>query len=237
MCINTYFTISSVSYSAMTISFNYAYQLNGAEPFIDGDGNQVIFTVHMMGPTQQYFKPFRMVGQKYDTPVVNGGTAYTSFSMGTVTPSQLGLDVFTNGVYYFEVRFVGKRAVFPVCVNYTVSGIVPPITPTPTPTATHTPTPTPSPTPPTPTPTPTSPPSGYTIYTADEYLCGHPGCSLLNYDVEVAIPSGITLTTGYYYPDELASGKVYKIKGQYGSGPGIIITLPGSLSCNYACSV
>jgi hypothetical protein len=69
----------------------------------------------------------------------------------------MGVSTFTNGTYYFEFRFIGKRAVYPVCANYTISTITPQPTPTPTPS----PTPTVGPTP-TPTPTPTVTPNNFT---------------------------------------------------------------------------
>ena len=67
---------------------------------------------------------------------------------------------------YFEIRFIGERAIYPVCRTYTVSTITQP-TPTPTPT----PTVTPSGGSPTPTPTPSVTPvlyqSGATLNVTD----------------------------------------------------------------------
>jgi hypothetical protein len=61
----------------------------------------------------------------------------------------MGLTGFTAGVYDFEVRFIGKKEIYPICQS--VSVVVPTPTPTPGPTST--------PGGPTPTPTPTATPS------------------------------------------------------------------------------
>jgi hypothetical protein len=64
----------------------------------------------------------------------------------------MGVSSFSNGVYSFEIRMIGKRAIFPICQNVTVSTIpAPSPTPTVTPTLTTTPTSTPGASP---TPTP-----------------------------------------------------------------------------------
>jgi hypothetical protein len=72
----------------------------------------------------------------------------------------MGVSSFTNGVYTFEIRMIGKRAIFPICQSVTISTV-----PAPSPTPTRTPQATP-------TPTPTSPPavaytSGATINVTD----------------------------------------------------------------------
>jgi hypothetical protein len=70
----------------------------------------------------------------------------------------MGVSSFSNGVYSFEIRMIGKRAIYPICKSVTISTI--PV-PSPTPTATPTLTPTPTTTPglPAPSITPTATPS------------------------------------------------------------------------------
>jgi hypothetical protein len=73
----------------------------------------------MMAPTQQYYKPWRMV-----TNVSNANTSLTGSTATTtfiVTPSQLGLVSFTTGTYYFDIRFIGKRSVYPVCTSLSIT--------------------------------------------------------------------------------------------------------------------
>ena len=142
----TNFTGTSITSSGMTISYNWVWTKNSAEPFINEDLDRIsLVSTHMMGPTQLYYKPWRMVNYVYSGTTT--GTTYSGTTSFSVTPSQLGLSSFTNGNYQFEIRFIGKRSVYPICQTLTVSSIVGP-TPTPTPTPTVTPIPpTPSPTP------------------------------------------------------------------------------------------
>lgn len=158
----TTFSATTVSSTGITISYNCTWTKNNADPFINGAGRLMLFSIHMMSAGQNYYKPFRLVNSISDaTTTLTGSTKSGTF---TVTPSQLQVTGFTSGTYYFEVRFIGKRAVFPVCVTLPITiGPAPTPTPTstPTPTATITPTPTSTPVGPTPTPTatPTSTPT------------------------------------------------------------------------------
>ena len=141
----TNFTGTTTSSTGLTITFDYSWVLNGADPFINEDGDYNILSVHMLDPTGLYYKPWRLVYGKYASPTTaNSGTVSV-----TLIPSQMGISSFTNGTYYFEIRFIGKKSVYPICETLTISTIpVPTPTPTPTPTATPVvPTPTPSPTP------------------------------------------------------------------------------------------
>jgi hypothetical protein len=157
----TNFTGTSISSTGMTISFDWSWTKNGAEPFISDSGNINLLSVHMMTADQGYFKPWRLV--EYENNATTGSTSYTGTTSFSVTPSQIGLNAFVNDDYYFEIRFIGHRAIYPICETLTVSSIMPP---TPTPSATSsTPTPTP-----TPTVTPSSPPpytTGATLNVTD----------------------------------------------------------------------
>jgi hypothetical protein len=134
------------------VSFTYQWSLNGAEPFISNDGKLNILSVHMQSPDKKYYKPWICVGQVQDNNV--NLTYKTDTFLVWVTPQMMGQTSFSSGTYYFEIRFIGHRAIFPVSVAE------PLVLPTPTPTPSPTPTgPTPTPGGPTPTPTPTSTPS------------------------------------------------------------------------------
>jgi len=135
--------------SNIVISFSYNWALNDADPFIDGANLLHILSVHMMEPTTQYYKPWRMVSGVTTSSI--GSTTFTGSTSITVTPAMMGVSSFSIGDYYFEVRFIGKRAVYPECETVAI------IAPTPTPTATSTNTPTPTATSNvTPTPTPSN---------------------------------------------------------------------------------
>jgi hypothetical protein len=161
------FSGTSVTATGITISYSATWNLNGAEPYISDSNLLHAISIHALGPTQIYYKPWRIVdlitSSSINTTTVN---ASGNFS---IIPSNLGLSTFTSGTYYFEVRFIGHRSIYPVCVNLDLTVVEP--TPTPTPTATLTPTPTATATPtgPEPTPTPTATPTatptgGSTIY-------------------------------------------------------------------------
>ena len=146
------FSATTVASTGITFSYGTTWALNGAEPFIRNSNALAIYSIHCIAPGQSYYKPWRLVQSRSNTPI----TATTYSETGatfTITPSQIGLTRFTNGVYYFEFRMIGHRCIFPICANLTISSIPTP-TPTPSPTAT--------PVPPTPTPTATSGPSIYT---------------------------------------------------------------------------
>lgn len=231
-------TVSGATITGMTLHWSGTWDLNNSQPFVQDNGTVTTVTVHGMGPTQQYFKPFRLV-KDY---TVSTGTTTATYSNQTIslTPAQFGLSYFTDGTYNFEFRMVSKRAVLPICGSVVVSGLTPP-TPTPSPTPTNTPTATPTPTPtptvgpitPTPTPTPTS----YNLYLADEYACTFPGCALQQTDVVVALPTSHTPQYGKYYPDEAASGFAYLLTTTAVSGPGIILNTANFTACNSACAV
>jgi hypothetical protein len=147
----TNFTASSVTNSSMTFTHDWSWSKNNAEPFISTSGQIHLLSVHLLPANQTYFKPWRCVDLV--TSGTTTGTTYSGSNTITVTASQMGLSTFQYGNYYFEFRFIGSKAIYPVCYTY-LSNTLP--TPTPTPT----PSPTPNPTsPPTATPTPTITPT------------------------------------------------------------------------------
>lgn len=152
----TNFSAVTISSSSLTFSIDSTWNLNGAEPFINDANDVVIYSIHMLAPSQVYFKPWRMI----ESRVVTGATGTTTFSETgktfTVTSTQAGVSGFTNGTYYFEVRFIGHDCVYTECFNYEI------VFPSPTPSVTPSITPTMPPPTPSITPTP-SPPQQYTI--------------------------------------------------------------------------
>jgi hypothetical protein len=144
------FSATTFNSTGLTISYNTTWNLNGAEPWIRNSSALGILSVHMLAPTQNYYKPWRVVTSSSNVDV----TTLTQTLSFSVTPSQVGLSTFTSGTYYYEVRFIGHRSIYPVCVNLNLT--LPSPTPTPTATPTATPTPTGTGSTPTPTITPTA---------------------------------------------------------------------------------
>jgi hypothetical protein len=162
------FSASLTSTTGFTVSYYITWNLNNAEPWIRNSNSLGFASVHMLAPGQDYYRPWRIIS-------TNSSSSLTATTLNgvvvslPVTPSQLGLVSFPSGIYYFEVRFIGHRSVYPVCVNLDLT--LPTPTPTPTPTLTATPTPTPTPGEPTPTPTPTlTPTPSSTPCEAADYL-------------------------------------------------------------------
>ena len=123
------------------IRLAFAMQLNGAEPFISPvNGYLNYMSVHMMTPDKLYYKPWVCVDVQQDSDVNETVWSVTDYNL-IVTPQMAGVDAFVSGTYYLELRFLGKRCVFPI----NTFEYVPVTTPTPTPTTTG-PTPTPTPT-------------------------------------------------------------------------------------------
>lgn len=149
----TNFSATSINYTGITIQFDYTWSKNGAEPFISESNQLNLFSVHAMEPSRSYYKPWRLMDFKSIS--TTGSTTSSGTFTFTMLPSQFQISGFGNGTYVFEVRMIGHRAIFPICVSAAISSITPPV-PTPTPT----PSPTPTHTTPTPTPTPTATPAG-----------------------------------------------------------------------------
>jgi hypothetical protein len=163
------FSATTFNSTGITLNYNVTWDLNGAEPWIRNSNILGIVSVHMLAPGQDYYKPWRLVSSLASN--TTNLTTFTGTQIATITPSSVGLTTFTDGTYYFEVRFIGHLSVYPVCVNLDLTTVIP--TPTPTPTATPPgpePTPTPTPTPtntPTPTATPTEGGTTLTIFARD----------------------------------------------------------------------
>ena len=132
--------VANLTSSVITVNFDFTFNLNGAERWIDGNNLVHLFSVHMLEPTKTYYKPWRMIGHRSTSNLT--GTTFSSSVSYNALASDFGLTGFTQGDYTFEVRFIGHRAIFPVCIETTETFST--ATPTPTPTLTRTPTPTPT---------------------------------------------------------------------------------------------
>jgi len=158
----TNFSATTITSSAITFGYTFSWTQNNADAWIRNANQLGIASIHCMLPNQLYYKPWRIVDSiAYNPPF---SPTYTGSRSFTIAPANFGLTSFTNGTYYFEIRFIGHLAVDPICLQYNI--VIPTATPTPTPTLTPTPTPTatatptPTPTGPTATPTPTPTPTG-----------------------------------------------------------------------------
>ena len=170
--------------SNLQLDYTYTWNKNGSEPWIRNNNTLGILSVHMLTPSQDYFKPWRIIDSISQANLT--GTTFGSSVSRLLSPAQFEVANWENGEYTFEFRFIGKLQPYVVCATATLSG-----GPTPTPTATPTPTitegpPTPTPTA-TPTPTPTT--SGCSVWELQ-------GPTFSGEILEVEyIPCGLTGTT------------------------------------------
>ena len=120
----TNFSATTVTSTGITFNYTSSFSLNNAEPFVNFDNYQNLYSVHCMLPNQLYFKPWRTVSFK---KLLVPGTPYSTYTSSsnsfTITPSQFGLTTFSNGVYNFEFRMIGKRSVYPICQTITISSL------------------------------------------------------------------------------------------------------------------
>lgn len=115
----TNFLSPAVASSGMTFTFDYEWVRNGAEVFVLDEGLTSVLSVHMMTPDKLYYKPWRLIFNETSTFAnvdnITGGVTIS------VTPAQMGLSTFISGIYYFEIRFIGHRAIYPVCEQKTIT--------------------------------------------------------------------------------------------------------------------
>jgi hypothetical protein len=230
----TVFSATTVSSTGITFNIQGNWSLNSAQPYIDIDGGFLsVASIHMMGPSQSYYRPWRLVENIVSTGLTN---TYVSFNQNfTVLPSDLGVTGFTYGTYYSEIRMIGKKCVYPICFPLDISAPAP----TPTPTLTPTPTPTGSATPtPTPTPTPSSPCYCFPIVVTGT-TSGEGTIASIDYNdcFGTLTVRNFTIGPGTYYQCIQVVGGVI----QYFASTGIDVSylvVPGVGNCNtgYECS-
>ena len=122
--------IATKSGNNLDVTFDYTWIKNGAEPYIYNSTNLYILSLHIMDPSKTYFNPFRCVSSVTTTSVSSNTISGTGNF--TITPANMGVSSFVDGLYSFLIKFIGHRAIYPVYVQQTVTTINP--TPTPTPT-------------------------------------------------------------------------------------------------------
>lgn len=110
---------TTVSSSSITVSYFASWLLNNAEPFESSTlGNTLVWSIHVMVPGQDYYKPWRLVEKQSAT---NGSSIYSASTTFTITPSMFGLGSFTTGTYYIEFRFIGANSIYPVCESLSIT--------------------------------------------------------------------------------------------------------------------
>lgn len=117
------FTGSSFSATGLTITFDYNWNLNGAERMLNFSNTQtMLLSLHGMntptnayGTPQGYFNPWRMLHHVTGTTVTN--TQSGSVNTGVLTPAMFGLATFPAAPtsFEFEIRMISRNCVLPIC--------------------------------------------------------------------------------------------------------------------------
>ena len=105
--------------TGITFTHDWTWSKNGAEPFISNSGNIHLLSVHMIAGGQTYYKPWRCVD--IVTSGTTGSSTYSGSNTVTVTPSMMGLTTFSSGTYYFEIRMIGLKSIYPLCQTISVT--------------------------------------------------------------------------------------------------------------------
>jgi hypothetical protein len=105
--------------TGITFTHNYTWSKNNAEPFISNSGQIHLLSVHMLAAGQTYYKPWRCVD--IVTSGTTGSATYSGSNTVTVTPAMMGLATFTSGTYYFEIRLIGLKSIYPICQTLSIT--------------------------------------------------------------------------------------------------------------------
>jgi len=109
---------TTISSSSITITYSGTWSLNGAERYVNGSNTNYL-SIHVMSPTQNYYKPWRLIA--YKTTTISATTVSFSSETTTFTAASIQLSSFTSGTYFFEFRFIGANSIFPVCRTLSIT--------------------------------------------------------------------------------------------------------------------
>lgn len=117
----TNFVVSGTARTTgITFTHNWTWSKNGADVFISPITNQIhLLSVHMIAAGQVYYKPWRCVDTIFD--YTTGSSTYSGSNTVTVTPAMMGLTTFTSGTYYFEIRMIGLKSIYPICQTLSIT--------------------------------------------------------------------------------------------------------------------
>jgi hypothetical protein len=105
--------------TGITFSADYTWAKNSAETFITRSGYINLVSFHMIAGGQNYYKPWRCVNIVRSTTTIS--PTYSGTTTFTVTPSMMGLTTFATGTYYFEIRMIGLKSIYPICQTLSIT--------------------------------------------------------------------------------------------------------------------
>jgi hypothetical protein len=116
----TNFVVSGTARTTgITFTHDWTWSKNNADVFISNAGQIHLLSVHMIAAGQTYYKPFRCVD--IVTSGTTGSSTYSGSNTVTVTPSMMGLTIFSTGTYYFEIRMIGLKSIYPICQTLSIT--------------------------------------------------------------------------------------------------------------------
>jgi hypothetical protein len=104
--------------TGITFTHDWTWAKNNADVFISTSDQIHLLSVHMIAAGQTYYKPWRCVD--IVTNGTTGSSTYSGSNTVTVTPSMMGLTTFSSGTYYFEIRFIGLKSIYPICQTLSI---------------------------------------------------------------------------------------------------------------------
>ena len=115
----TNFVVSGTARTTgITFTHNFTWSKNNADVFINSSEQLNVFSVHMLAANQTYYKPWRLVDRAVSSA---SATSLSGSNTITVTPSMMGIASFSSGNYYFEIRMIGLKSVYPICQTISVT--------------------------------------------------------------------------------------------------------------------
>lgn len=109
----TSFSATTITSTGITIQYSWSWSKNNADVYISPSNNIHLVSVHCLTNSQTYYKPWRLVDLR--TSGTTTGSTYSGTTSFSITPSQMGVASFSSGTYYFEIRFIGLKSIYPVC--------------------------------------------------------------------------------------------------------------------------
>lgn len=113
------FSATTSTSTGITIQYSWIWNKDDAQVYISPSNNIHLVSVHALTNTQTYYKPWRLVDLR--TSATTNLTTYSGTNSFTITPSQMGVTSFTTGTYYFEIRFIGLKSIYPVCQTLSIT--------------------------------------------------------------------------------------------------------------------
>jgi hypothetical protein len=105
--------------TGITFTHDWSWSRNSAQAYVSTSGQIHLLSVHMIAGGQTYYKPWRCVDLVTSGTI--GSSTYSGSNAVTVTPSMMGLTSFSSGTYYFEIRMIGLKSIYPICQTLSIT--------------------------------------------------------------------------------------------------------------------